>query len=184
MDTQSLTRAVSRYLATFGRKPDTEIVAAYGMALRSLSDEQLVRAFRLAMEVGGAHPLSAAQLLELGRHGNRDDADAQALLAFEELERALDENRPSLMSPATAAVARSIGDFESLRTMPLAEFRTWRRRDFLAAYAELVRTRPERLTALAGMHSDIAVAFETLPSREETERIEQDNRERLLRIEE
>ena len=176
MDAANLTRTISRYFATFGRKPDAEILEAYARALRCLDDQQLARAFQAAIERGGAHPLSAAELLQLGRQGP-DDADARALLAFEELERALDANKPSLMSPATAAVARSLGGFDVLWRTPIDEFNRWKRKDFLEAYATLVRTKPERLEALAAPNSELAVAFKKLPTRAEPAQLERQNRQ-------
>ena len=54
----------------------------------------------------------------------------------------------------------------------------------LAAFTALSRENPQRVAAIAGPSSDIAKALvgelKRLPSREETKRIEDKNRERLL----
>ena len=168
---------------TFGRKLSEPALKLYIAALGGLSDEQATRAATVAVQSCKFMP-AAAELIELAKTGGVS-YEAQALIAFDELDKALSENKPSLMSPLTRAVSRSLGDWGDLREMPLKEFATWKRKDFIAAYTALVRENPERIAALAGPNSDIAQALvegmiRRLPTREENAKTEDANRQKLL----
>ena len=166
----------------FGRKLTDASVNLFVLAAGGLSDEQFERAAATIAQRSKFMP-TPAELIELAKSDGVGYA-AKAQLAFEELEHALSQNKPSLMSPLTAAVARQIGGFQQLWSMDLSEFGTWKRKDFLAAYETLIKENPERVAAIAGPNSELSKGLlTTLPSREQIAEEEAENRKKLLTLE-
>jgi hypothetical protein len=167
---------------TYGRTLSDAAAMLYVAALSGLSDQDAQRAASIAVQRSKFFP-SAAELIELASTGGVG-FEAQAMVAFEQLEVALNQNKPSAMPPLVAAIVNQLGGFELLRTMPLADFNTWKRKDFLSAHATLCRENPERLAALAGPHSEIAGALELkrVPQRHEIAATEESNRQKILAL--
>lgn len=149
-------------------------------AIKNFSDERVKEATGIAVRQCKFFP-RIAEFLEILRTRGVG-YDAQALLAFEELDRALSANDRQQMSPLTESIARTLGDWESLRLMPLREFYQWKRKDFLASFTAILRENPERVTALASPNSHIAFALKTIPSQEVDAQIEADNRRKLQHL--
>lgn len=167
----------------FGRKLTDASLNLFVMAAGGLSDDQFERAAATVAQRSKFMP-TPAELIELAKSDGVGYA-AKAQLAFEELETALASNKPSLMSPLVAAVARQIGGFQNLYAMDLKEFGTWKRKDFLAAYETLIKENPDRVAAIAGPQSEISkglLSLKTLPSREQIAETEAENRRKLLSI--
>lgn len=166
---------------TFGRKLSAPAAKLYIVALAGLSDEEATRAATVAVQTCKFFP-AAAELIELARTGGVG-YETQALLAFEELNAALSQDKPSMLSPLTAAVARTLGTWGDLRDLALTEFHTWKRKDFIAAFISLARENPQRVAALAGPTSEIgaalASAIKRVTSREDEAAIEKKNRQQL-----
>lgn len=156
-------------------------VRMFVAASAELTDDQFERAAAIVSTRSRFFP-APCDLIEIAKTSGVS-YEAQAALAFEQLDNALTQNRPSLLSPITAAVARQIGGFQVLHAMPLSEFRTWKRRDFLATYGTLAKENPQRLAALAGPGSAIGAAMlQRVPSRDEIAAEEHANRQKLLAI--
>ncbi len=174
--------AVTALAEMFGRKMTRPAVKLYVAALNCLDDKQVERAAVTAAE-GRKFMPTPSELIELARTGGVS-YEAQAAVSWEELERALNANQPSLMSPITAAVARQLGGFASLREIPLKEFSTWKRKDFLASYTTLSKENPERLAAITGPSSEIAKALQLnrIETREQLEQRQEENRKKLLAL--
>lgn len=172
---------VTALAETFGRTLSAPAAKLYVQALCGLSDEQAKRAASIAVQRCKFFP-AASELIEYAQTGGVG-FEAKAILAFEELEAALGANKPSLMSPVVAAITNQIGGFALLRDMPLDQFNTWKRKDFIQAHVTLSKENPQRLLALASPHSEIAEAFagslKRIPSREDVRLIEARNRQAL-----
>ncbi len=155
-------------------------IRLYVAGLSGLTDEQVEQAAGLAA-TKSKFMAAPVELIELARNQGVS-YESQALLAYEELDRALSANRPDQMGTATAAVVRSIGGFDLLRQTPLSELNTWKRKEFIAAYLSLTKEDPDRLAALAGPGSGIAIGFKAMPTREDIEKIEDQNRQKLASL--
>ena len=181
----TIAECVAILCEAFGRKPTKNTYKAYELGLEDLTDDQCRSATHLALKQAAKFMPTPAELIELART-NGVSYEAQAALSFEELENALSNNRPSLMSPVVAAVARQIGGFQRLYDMPLDEFGTWKRKDFIQTYIAITKENPERLAAIAGPRSDIAKALTStlkkIPTREEDEKAEIENRKKLQQL--
>ncbi len=175
---------VTALAETFARKLSVPAAKLYVAGMAELSDEQAEQAAAIAVRRCKFMP-AASELIEYARTSGVS-YESQALIAFEQLNVALDQNKPSLMPPLVAAVVRQLGGFQLLYEMRLDEFSTWKRKDFLAAFTALSRENPERVAALASPQSEIGKALlgglKLLLGREEVERTEQDNREKLMRL--
>lgn len=175
---------VTALAETFGRTLSVPAAKLYVQALGGISDDDARRAVSIAVQRCKFFP-SASELIEYAKT-DCVGYEAKALLAFEELELALGSNKPSAMSPVTAAICNQLGGFALLRDMPIDQFNTWKRKDFISAHVTLSKENPERLLAIAGPRSDIAQAFgaslNRLPSREETQAIEDKNRKLLQNL--
>jgi len=166
---------------SFGRTLSEPALKLYVSALGGISDEAATNAAKICMQKCKFFP-AASELIELATTGGVT-YEAQALLAFEQLEVALNQNKPSLMPPLVAAVVRQLGGFDVLAAMPLPEFSTWKRKEFIAAYATLAKENPDRVAAIAGPRSEIAEALFTpkrISSREDDRAIEDKNRKSLM----
>lgn len=173
-------RAVVGLAELYRRALSEGAVDFYAAALVELTDEQVEQAAHLAARRFKFMP-TPAELIECCKsHGV--SYEAQALLAWENLEAALDANTPSVMSGPVAAICRSLGGFQHLRELPLTQFATWKRKEFLEAYTALAKDSPERLAALAGPGSAIGAAAlgKPIPTREQTAQLELENRQKLL----
>lgn len=167
----------------FGRKLTEASVNLFVLASGGLTDEQFERAAAVVAQKSKFMP-TPAELIEIASSDGVGYA-AKAQLAFEELNEALAQNKPSLMSPLVAAICRQIGGFQILRAMDLNEFNTWKRKDFLASYETLIRENPQRVAAIAGPDSELSKGLlTTLPSREEIAAVENENRQKLLALNE
>jgi hypothetical protein len=166
----------------FGRPLTEPAVVLYVAALAEITDEEAKQAAGYSLRKCDYFP-TAAQLIEIARTDGLG-YEARALLAFEELDRALNVNRPSEMSPLVRAIANQIGGFAALRELSLEQFYTWKRKEFLLAFVALSREQPDRLAYLAGARSEIGVALSLrrLPGREEQARIETSNRQKLTQL--
>ena len=164
----------------YRRELSEATVRMYVAASQQLSNDEFEQAIASLCSRSRFMP-TPAELIEYTRTGGLS-YEAQAHLAFEELDSALTKNRPSLMSPLVAAIARQIGGFQALREMNLDEFKTWKRKDFIAAHTTLSQENPNRVAALAGPSSEIGQALlglKKIPSREDCEKLEAKNRKRL-----
>lgn len=142
MTNQTLIATISRYFATFGRKPDAEIVAAYAMTLRDLAPQQVEAAFLAAMRKPTDHPLTAGQLYALGVTGGLD-AETLAERAFQLLDEVLGAEYPlDFEDKRINATVRELGGLQRLSEVPLEEFHVWTRKAFLAAYRRYLVTPP------------------------------------------
>lgn len=143
MSNNDLLATISRYFATFGRKPDTEILKAYALTLRGLSDAQVAAAFTAAVRKGTEHPLSAGQLLALGTLGGKD-AGAAAEDAFNLLDKTMGTGEYPLDydDKLINAAVRELGGLQRLAEIPIKEFQTWTRKEFVAAYKRLLENPP------------------------------------------
>lgn len=181
---EAVAKSVAILAATFQVDADEMLLESYKIGLRELTPEQIEQATAIALRHNKFMP-KPVELIELARTQGVG-YQSQALLAFEQLEHALNENKPSLMPPLVAAVAKQLGTFSELREMPVEAFRTWKRKDFLAAYESLSRESPERLAAITGPTSSIVKALhdqmKKLPSREEVAAIEAENRQKLISL--
>lgn len=184
--TESKINILTALAEVFGRKLEKAGARLYVAALSDLSDEQASQAAAIATRRCKFFP-SPCELIELARTGGTS-YEAQALVAFQQLENALDANNPRLMTSLVAAIARQLGDFEELRVMPLDEFRTWKRKAFLSAYVSLVKENPQRLASLEGPSSSFAMAvveeLATIPTRQQVEHTEACNRRLLVSLSE
>lgn len=173
--------AIGALAELYGRKLSVASVKLFVMAAAGLTDEQFECAAGSMAQKSKFMP-TPAELIELARNDGVS-YEAKATLAFEELDEALTRNKPSLMSPLVAAVARQLGGFQCLREMPLKEFATWKRKDFLAAYLAIAKESPERLLAISGPRSELARALaadiKKIPSREDIAKEEVANRKKL-----
>jgi hypothetical protein len=148
---------VTAMAEAYGRCLSEPAAKLYVMALNGISDAEASRAAAIAIQRSKFFP-AASELLELARTGGVS-YEAQAELAFEELNAALYANKPSLMSPLVTAVVNQLGGFTTLRDLPLDEFNRWKRREFTTVYATLLRENPERVAALAGPRSELGTAL-------------------------
>lgn len=176
--------AIGALAELYGRKLTEASIKMFVMASAGITDEQFERAAATIAQRSKFMP-TPAEIIELARNDGVS-YEAKAELAFEELERALDANKPSLMSPLTAAVSRQLGGFQALYATPLKDFRVWKRKDFLSTYVTLAKENPERLQAITGPQSEIAKALTSdlrrIPSRTDIADEESANRKRLLEL--
>jgi hypothetical protein len=169
---------VTALAEAFGRNLSEPAAKLYIAALGGITDEQAKAACAVAVQRCKFFP-SAAELIEFANTGGVS-YESQALLAFEQLDKALTENKPSLMPPMVAVIAKQLGGFDELRTMPLSQL-SWKRKEFLAAYASLARDNPDRVAALAGPTSEIAQAMlKRIPTDQDRAAIEDANRRTLI----
>jgi hypothetical protein len=174
---------VTALAEAFGRNLSEPAAKLYIAALSGITDAEAKEACTIAVQRCKFFP-AAAELIEFVRTGGVS-YEAQAVIAFEQLDDALSANKPSTMSPLVAAVTRQLGGFALLHAMPLSELNTWKRKEFIAAYSAILRENPERLAALASPGSDIARALmdsKRIPNREETAAIEDKNRKLLQQL--
>ena len=178
---EMVTRSVQMLAACCRSETDEMILEVYAMALSDLSDDQLKLAVATLARTTKFMP-SPAEIIEAATTSGIS-YEAQAALAFEELDQALGANTPSMMSPAVAAVARQIGGFQRLREIPLDDFNTWKRKDFISIYVTLAKENPGRLAAIAGPRSELSVAFASclkrIPSKEDIALEEDENRKKI-----
>lgn len=179
---------VAAYVAmlceAYGRTPTKATYMAYEAGLSGLDRQQIKSACLASLQQSRKFMPTPGELRELATTGGVT-YESQAILAFEKLESALNENKPSLMPPLVSAVVRQLGGFDVLAAMPLSEFNTWKRKEFIAAFVSLAKENPERLAVLAGPTSEIGKAlFEPMriPNREETRAIEDKNRQAILSL--
>jgi len=164
--------------ATFGVEADAMLIEAYSLGLSELVASEIEYATGVAMQRCKWMP-KPAELIEFVCGVSYE---AQALVAFEELDSALLANEPSRLSPLVAAITRHIGGFQSLREMPWQQFFTWKRKDFLTAHVTLAKENPDRLAAISGPHSEIvqAMKLKMIESRKQLQQREEANRQKLL----
>lgn len=171
---------VTALAETFGRTLTAAAVKLYVSALAGITDQDATKAASIAVQRCKFFP-AASELLELARTSGVG-FEAQAMVAFEQLEAALNANRPSMMPPLVAAIANQLGGFGYLRDMPVSEFTTWKRKEFLAAYTTIAKENPERLAAIGGPTSGIALALKKVPDRAEISAEEETNRRVILSL--
>jgi len=143
-----LNEAINRYLASFGRKPDADVIVAYNLVLSDLTEAQQRTAFNLAMRQDREHPLSAGQLRALGGGAQPITTTARARRAWLSLDHALNVRRPSFQSPIAAVVSVLMGSFQALqlaRNQSITDFNTWKKREFFEIYGEMVESDPDRV---------------------------------------
>jgi len=181
---EAVAKAVGILAANFGRENDAMLLEAYSVGLSELTRQQIEQATAVAIRKCKFFP-TCSELIEFARTSGVS-YESQALIAWEQLQHALHQDKPSLMPPLVAAIARQLGGFNLLAEMPLTEFANWKRKEFLAAYVALSKENPERIAALAGPTSDIGAALaggmKRLPSREDNEKTMEKNRRTLQNL--
>ena len=93
--TQAVGKAVAILAANFGREVDEMLLEAYGIGLSELTSREIEQATGIAVRRCKFMP-AASELIEYARTGGVS-YESQALIAFEQLNVALDQNKPSLM---------------------------------------------------------------------------------------
>jgi len=172
---------VTALAEAFGRNLSEPAAKLYIAALSGITDEQAKAACAVAVQRCKFFP-SAAELIEFANTGGVS-YESQALIAFEQLDDALTANKPSLMPPLVSAVVKQLGGFDELRTLPLSQLNTWKRKEFIAAYTSLARDNPDRVAALAGPTSEIAQAIlKRISGDSDRAAIEDANRRKLLQL--
>ena len=167
--------------ATFGVEADALLIEAYSLGLSGLVASEIEYATGVAIQRCKWMP-KPAELIEFSRTRGVS-CEAQAAIAFEELDSALARNQPETMSPIVAALCRQLGGFHHLRTNTSnSEFYVWKKKEFLAAFISLSRENPERLLAISGEQSEIvkALRLKQIESREQLKQREEANRQKLL----
>lgn len=134
--------AVVRYLASFGRRPEAEVIAAYTLTLSDCEPKQVSLALNVAMRRPTEFPLTAGQLRELAVTGGQG-ASALAQNAWRCLNLAIDKFGSSrsvnFRDAVINAVIRSLGGWERICTLPTEEFEKWFRKDFERLYSQFSR---------------------------------------------
>jgi hypothetical protein len=175
---------VTALAETFGRKLSEPALKLYVAALCDLSDSEASRAAATATQRSKFFP-TPSELIELSRTGGVS-YEAQAVVAFQELEAALNASKPSVLSPLAQVVVRQLGGFQSLLTQPLERFYTWTRKDFCQIYATMARENPNQLCRLGSAGAEIAGALLDgrlkLIGREDTKAIEDGNRLKIAQL--
>ncbi len=177
---ETVAKAVWVLAATFNVEADDMLTEAYSIGLRSLTPAEIEQATAVAMQQCKWMP-KPVELIEFARTCGLS-YEAQAVVAFEELDQALLTNKPSGLSPLVAAIARQLGGFQALREIPNDQFFTWKRKDFLAAHTTLSKENPDRLAAISGPQSEIvkAMKLKQIETREQLRLREEANRRKLL----
>ena len=177
---EAVAKAVSVLAATFAVEADAMLTEAYSIGLRSLTPAEIEQATGVALQQSKWMP-KPCELIEYAQTRGTS-YEVQAVVAFEELDRALHWNEPKSLSPLVAAITRQIGGFAALREIPINEFFTWKRKDFLAAHIVLSKENPDRLSAITSEQSELvqALQLKRVETREQLQEREQANRQKLL----
>lgn len=153
MEASKIAPLVSRYLATFGRRPDAEIVKAYALTLSDLTAEQVAAAFLAAARKPTEHPLSAGQLFALGATGGKN-ADVLADEAFDLVSLTVysAEYPIDFADKRINAAIRSLGGLTRLASLSEDDLQVWYRKSFVASYKRFLEhpPSPEAASPLQG----------------------------------
>ena len=184
-DRKTITECVTMLCEAFGRKLSRTLLLAFEAGLAGLTDKACQEATVAALQQNRSFMPSPGELRELATTGGVSVA-AKAELAFEEVLTALHNYHSEGMaelSPLTRAIARQLGDWPTWGQTPLTEVHTWKRKAFLEAYTTILQQDPERVAALTeNRKSGMAIALNTLPTREQIEQQQETNRRQLQQL--
>ena len=134
------------------KKPTKVTFQAWQMALEDLTDQEVEKATRIILKQDRQFFPKPGELIAIIKPAElaEPSLESQAITAFNNLVKSLDENKPSVACPVTRHIADMMGGHQALWAMSQREF-DFKRRDFIKTYIALAECEPEKLKQLEAL---------------------------------
>ena len=139
-----------------------ETINLYLKACEGLSDEQFEHSIAKLLVSSKWMPKPSEVYEAAGVDPRPPSLESQAITAYNNLEDALSQNKPSVAWPVTRHIADTLGGHQYLWGMTLREFE-FKKSQFIKAYIALAECEPEKLKQLEALPH---VPYARLPSPE------------------